>query len=164
MKNKTIVIFSIMLILIGMSGVFRNDSQNERYVIKPDSEGGYYVDFKRRNVISSLFYDNVNFEAGGDDIGVKCEETHKSYNAEMWLVGGKITKEQVNYGINLEEGKNLKQGYISFSRDGKRIGERKYTAVSGGPNDKVVVYHSSSDNISLFGQQTKFHYGWAYGD
>ncbi len=70
-------------------------------------------------------------------------------------------------GYSLTEGKNVKQAYVNYTRDGKSVttnGGRLYTGTASSTSQSTIYSAEGHawDTLNPFANKTIFNYGWIY--
>jgi len=91
------------------------------------------------------------------------------YDGRLEFVPSYVTP--TNPGFDLKAGRQVKQGYINFTRkkngvDTSVIGGRKWTREASDKTSNAVysVTATATDSLNIFTNQTHFWWGWKYFD
>lgn len=115
-----------------------------------------------------VFSSVVSVSAQKTDYAKSKEKFQLQYKGYIQFVGSYCIPEDAGY--HLVAGKNVKQAYVNYTRDGKSVttnGGRLYTskAKSKTSNTKHTATAYAWDKITLSDDPkyvTKFNYGWIY--
>lgn len=122
-------------------------------------------------VFAAVLFTTIAYAAS-----LKDKATSQEYFSWWWKYDGRlefvpsyVTPQDPGY--HLEEGRQVKQGYINYTRkkngkDVSVIGGRQYTreATDRNSNSVYSVEATATDSLNIFTNQTHFWWDWVYFD